>query len=250
MPTQGHPNGRKPSPSSNLSREADHRIANSLAMISALVRLRASKVMSAEDPQVFLREIADRIETVAQLHRVIAHSSTEAVRLCDYLQGICERLSRALASEQPVFSLACSAEHIVPPTVALPLGLIIAELFSNSMKYAHPSGLPVAIAISCSRSADHRLTIVYEDDGVGFSEGFDIACDGHLGMRFIRLLGGQLDGTSEWLSDPLGIRYKLSIQVEPVLPEHLNGHTVPSRSDSAPLLPDPVQSQAQDAPIA
>jgi len=247
MPTQGHPNGRKPPPSSSLSREADHRIANSLAMISALVRMRASKVIAAEDPQVFLREIADRIETVAQLHRLIAHAGTEAVHLHDYLQSICERLSRALASDEPTFSLDCSADHIVPPTVALPLGLITAELFSNSMKYAHPSGLPVAIAISCSQSAAHRLTIVYEDDGVGFPEGFDIACDGHLGMRFIRLLGEQLDGTTEWISDPLGIRYKLSLPVGPVQPEHMNGHAVPIRSDTAPLLLDPVQSQAQDA---
>jgi two-component sensor histidine kinase len=247
MPNQGHSNGRKPPPSSNLSREADHRIANSLAMISALVRLRASKVGAAEDPQVFLREIADRIETVAQLHREIAHSSTEAVHLRDYLLGICERLSRALASDEPTFSLDCSAEHVVPPTVALPLGLITAELFSNSMKYAHPSGLPVTIAISCSRSTEHRLRIVYEDDGVGFPEGFDMAADGHLGMRFIRLLGEQLDGTPEWLSDPLGIRYELSIPVEPVQPERVNGHAI--RSDTAPLLLDPVQSQAQDAPI-
>lgn len=237
MRTKDHPDGRNPPVSSSLSREADHRIANSLTMISALVRTRAAKAMSAEDLHVFLQEIADRIEAVAQLHRVIAHCGTEAVPLRDYLQGICERASQALAADQPAFSLDCSADHIVPPTVAMPLGLIIAELFSNSLKYAHPAGLPVTIAISCSRSTDQRLTIAYEDDGVGFPEDFDSASDGHLGMQLIRLLGHQLDGTPQWVSDPLGIRYELSIPVEPAQTEHLNGH---ARSDTTSKLFAPV----------
>jgi two-component sensor histidine kinase len=193
-----------------LRGEADHRIANSLAMISSLVRLRAAKADSTDSPRTLLMEIADRIDTVGQLHRLIAQSSGGTVQLSKYLQEICERLG-ALASEGVSISVGCSPEQIVPFTVASPLGLITAELFSNSLKYAHPSGLPVKIGLSCSRSTEHQLTFVYEDDGVGFPEGFDIAHDGHLGMQFIRLLSKQLGGTPEWHSDPLGIRLEISI---------------------------------------
>ncbi len=56
----------------DLYREADHRIANSLAIISALVRARAGAAEADEDPKTFLLEIADRIETVAVLHRLLA----------------------------------------------------------------------------------------------------------------------------------------------------------------------------------
>src|SRR6202451_2879616 len=140
-----------------LRGEADHRIANSLAMISSLVRLRAARADSTDSPQTLLMEIADRIDTVGQLHRLIAQSSRGTVQLSKYLQEICERLG-ALASEGVSFSVGCSPEQIVPFTVASPLGLITAELFSNSLKYAHPSGLPVKIALSCSRSAEHQLT--------------------------------------------------------------------------------------------
>jgi two-component sensor histidine kinase len=194
-----------------VSGEADHRIANSLAGIASLVRVRAAKGNSADDPETFLTEIADRIDTVAKLHRLVAHSNTGAVQLSKYLQEICERLSSALAApEATSFSVDCPPEQIVPFTMALPLGLITAELFSNSLKYAHPAGTPLKVTLSCCRAED-GMRIVYEDDGVGFPEGFDITHDGHLGMTFIRLLSEQLKGTPEWRSDPLGIRFEMVV---------------------------------------
>ena len=193
-----------------LGGEADHRIANSLAVIASLVRVRAAKGNSADDPQTFLMEIADRIDTVSKLHRLVAHSNTDAVQLSKYLQEICERLRSALAPGATSFSVDCPDEQTVPFTMALPLGLLTAELFSNSLKYAHPAGTPLKITISCCR-ADDGLSIVYEDDGVGFPEGFDITHDGHMGMTFIRVLSDRLEGTPKWLSDPLGIRFEMVV---------------------------------------
>jgi two-component sensor histidine kinase len=192
------------SPRLELSREADHRIANTLAVISSLVRVRARAANDTDGVQTFLMEIADRIETVAKLHRLLAASDNGSVQLNDYLQEICKRLSSALASSSISYSVDCSFAHIVPFGMAQPLGLIVAELFSNSLKYAHPAGTPVKIAVSCTRT-----TMRYEDDGVGFPEGFDVSHDGHLGMRFIRSLSVQLNGTESWLSDPLGIRFEI-----------------------------------------
>ncbi len=106
--------------------------------------------------------------------------------------------------------MTCSSSRCVPFNTALPLGLITAELFSNSLKYAHPTGLPVKISVSCTRTGD-ELTMTFEDDGVGFPEGFDISHDGHLGMRFIRLLCAQLGGADTWLSDSLGVRFEIIV---------------------------------------
>ena len=99
----------------------------------------------------------------------------------------------------------------MPFNVALPLGLITAELFSNSLKYAHPTGLPVKISVSCSQTPTGELILSYEDDGVGFPEAFDVSHDGHLGMHFIRSLCGQLGATHKWLSDPLGIQFEMQV---------------------------------------
>jgi two-component sensor histidine kinase len=197
-------------PRFDLSREADHRIANSLAAISGLVRVRARAANDIDDPQTFLVEIADRIETVAKLHRLFATSDAGSVRLNDYLQEICERLSGAIAPASTSYSVTCSPEYLVPFNTALPLGLIAAELFSNSLKYAHPAGLRAKISISCNHTGD-ELTMRYEDDGVGFPEGFDISHDRHLGMRSIRSLCAQLSGATTWVSDPLGVRFEIIV---------------------------------------
>ena len=196
-------------------KEADHRIANSLAVISGLVRVRA-KADQGHANETFLLEIADRIDTVGKLHRLIAHPNSDTIELQIYLQEICQRLGSALATTAaPSFSVSCPLNQTVPFNVAMPLGLITAELFSNSLKYAHPAGLPAKISVSCNAilaDAPSALLFVYEDDGVGFPEGFDISNDGNLGMRFIRSLSEQLQGTQNWTSDPLGVHFELSFR--------------------------------------
>jgi two-component sensor histidine kinase len=196
-----------------MAAEADHRIANSLSVIASLVRVRASKGRGTADPAMFLKEIAERIDTVGKLHHHIARSQTGAVQLDAYLEEICQRLKAALGTPATSFSIACPPTIVVPFTVALPLGLMAAELFSNSLKYAHPAGLPVKIGLFCAQAAPDELTVVFEDDGVGFPEDFDTAHDGHLGMRFIRLLSDQLGGAPNWLSDPLGIRFEMTAKL-------------------------------------
>ncbi len=203
-----------PPPTFGPSGEADHRIANSLAAISGLVRVRARAADHVVDPKTFLLEIADRIDTVGKLHRLLANSNSANVRLDQYLQEICDRLGSALAANTPVYSVDCSSEHIVPFSLALPLGLITAELFSNSLKYAHPTGLPVKISVSCRRTSTGDLFLSYADDGVGFPETFDELHDGYLGMRFIRSLTEQLAGKHKWLSDPLGVRFEMRFPYE------------------------------------
>ena len=189
--------------------EAEHRIANSLQMISALVRQRA-KSSQVSDPQTFLLEIADRIETVGKLHRLLGESTaTGTVQIRTYLKDICDRLRGALAPTATSFSFDCPLDCPLPAKTALPLALITAELVSNSLKYAHPTGLPTKITLSCRPDEKGDLMMVYEDDGVGFPEGFSVTGAGHVGMRLIQLLSKGIGAHHEWLSDPLGIRFEI-----------------------------------------
>jgi two-component sensor histidine kinase len=130
-------------------KEAEHRIANSLQLISSLVRQRA-RSGAVSDPRTFLLEIADRIETVGKLHRFLGESTSGTVQLRKYLEEICNRLRGALTPAATSFSFDCPADCHVPAKTALSLGLITAELISNSLKYAHPAGLPTKISLSCA----------------------------------------------------------------------------------------------------
>ena len=60
--------------------------------------------------------------------------------------------------------------------------------------------------------------IAYEDDGVGFPEGFEVNETGHMGMNFIRLLSEGLDSHHEWQSDSLGIRFEIVVPPRRVTP--------------------------------
>jgi two-component sensor histidine kinase len=193
------------------SAEVDHRVANSLSVIAGLVRVRASRADGVADPKVLLLEVAERIDTVARLHRHMAHAKHDQIELGGYLQEIGDGLSQALTRAGTTLTIDCPPGLMASFKVALPLGLITAELFSNSLKYAHPTGLPVKIELSCRQAGSDGLALVYEDDGVGFPEGFDAAQDGHLGMRFIRLLSEQLNAERRWDSTPLGLRFELIV---------------------------------------
>ena len=193
-------------------KEAEHRIANSLQLISALVRQRA-RTREVSDPRTFPLEIADRIETVGKLHRFLGESTTGTVQLRKYLEEICNRLRGALTPTATSFSFDCPADCQLPAKTALSLGLITAELISNSLKYAHPAGLPIRISLSCAHQEEGRLMIAYEDDGVGFPEDFDFNEAGHMGMNFIRLLSMGLEGHHEWRSDSLGIRFEIVLPI-------------------------------------
>jgi two-component sensor histidine kinase len=206
--------GNSPSESFQASREeADHRIANSLQMISALVRLRA-RSGQLSDPQTFLVEIADRIETVGKLHRFLSRSTTGTIQLGAYLEEICTRLRGAVSPAATSWSFDCPSDCALPAKTALSLGLITAELVSNSLKYAHPAGLPTRISLSCAKVGQGSLKIAYEDDGVGFPESFDATASGHMGMNFISLLSQGVGGHHEWRSDSLGIRFEIVLPVQ------------------------------------
>jgi two-component sensor histidine kinase len=192
--------------------EAEHRIANSLQMISALVRLRA-RSGDVSDPRTFLLEIADRIETVGKLHRFLSESTTGTVQLGAYLEEVCSRLRGAVAPAATSLSFDCPRDCSLPAKIALPLALITAELVSNSLKYAHPAGLPTRISLSCAHEQKGSLKIAYEDDGVGFPENFDVTQSGHMGMSFIRLLSKGVGGHHEWQSDSLGIRFEIVLPI-------------------------------------
>lgn len=192
----------------NISGEADYRIAKSLTLISGIVRLQAFKG-ELGDPRLALSEIANRIDAVARLHSLLAQSMTGTVQLRKYLEQVCESSVRALCYFPTTFAVSCSPEHIVPFRLALPLGLITAELLSNSAKYSHPGGLPLRIRIRCRRDASDALTYLYQDDGVGFPDNFDVGRDGHVGMRLIKSLSERSRAAHHWSSGPSGLSFEM-----------------------------------------
>jgi two-component sensor histidine kinase len=187
-------------------KEADHRIANSLSAISGLVRMKASHA-SGDDLRRILLDVAGRIDAVARLHRVLSHTNGTAVPLGQFFRDVCKAMKTTVADGSVTVTVTCSDELTLPPQQALWLGLLIAELLSNSIKYAHPTGLLTNITLGCERDHDDTFAFSFEDDGIGLPENFDPAGSDSLGMNIVKSLSEQLCGRLEWQDIGIGLRF-------------------------------------------
>lgn len=190
--------------------ELNHRVCNSLAAISSLVQMKARRAPTADVREALL-DAAARIDTVARLHRLLAQDDDEtAVSLERILSDVCAAMKSITAGSDDLLvtsPIACARGLTVSSFQALRLGFLTAELISNALKYAHPTGLPTVIRIACREDGDGMVIYTFEDDGVGFPENFDPAQHPGLGMKIIRSLGAQLQGRCEWQDHGVGLRF-------------------------------------------
>jgi two-component sensor histidine kinase len=155
--------------------EANRRIANHLAMLAALLRVRAKsfgqvhKPMSGEDVRFVLEEFAGRLETVGKLNRGLASMANgPPIDIAEYLADIAQGLVSSLTVKGQI-ALDCEfpATCVLPVEQAATLGLLIGKLITNAVKYAHPAGVAGAIKRETSKRDDATIAIEVSDDGVG-----------------------------------------------------------------------------------
>jgi two-component sensor histidine kinase len=206
-------------PTGALVAEAHHRIANSLTAISSLVQHQALRLTAGGEPlpasavRQLLFDVRARVDAVARLHRQLSDASpNEPVDLGAYLHQVSHELVSSLAQPGTMtLHFDCELGCRVAPERALHLGLIAVELVTNSLKYAHPSGVAGSISIRCYRHA-RRMAIDISDDGVGLPEGFDPKGSGS-GLKLVRSLVDQVGGTITFRSDSLGFRSSIEVPV-------------------------------------
>ncbi len=202
-----------------LSAESDHRIANNLMLIAGLLRLEAAglagrgRALSAQEACDLLEEAGNRIETVGRLHRLLAHVGPGSnLVLHDYLREIAKTAVDSMSASGAVtlatnFGDACE----ISSHQALAVGLMVGELVTNAVKYAHPAGVRGKIELGCDRRPDGAILIRIADDGVGLPESFDPRRHGGLGMRMVRSLADQLGASLFFDSDGIGLTVRLML---------------------------------------
>lgn len=200
-----------------LVSEANHRVANHLTLLAGLVQIQASSVakgpaqLSRDEVHAILREVAGKVIGIGQLHRrLIDMPQNETIDLGDYLIESSQALVKSLSLHTRV-GIVHRLETRCPARAeqVQPMALIVGEIVMNAIKHAHPTGIPIEIAIYCGRKADGRMLVEIEDDGVGFPEGFDPMNGGGVGLRLIRQLAASLHADLEIVSDSLGASFRL-----------------------------------------
>jgi two-component sensor histidine kinase len=199
--------------------EANHRIANSLALLTGLVRMQASSARkktgaySSAEVCHLLDGVAARISTISQLHRILSHNHADGiVSIQPHLKDVTDALVASLSpSARQVRVVHTGCDCLVMMRHVQPIVLILCEIFINAMKYAHPAGVPLIVVVDCEPTLDGRLLLTISDDGVGLPEGFQPEMDGGMGFKVMYRLAQEMGSELRILSTHLGLSFRLSL---------------------------------------
>jgi two-component sensor histidine kinase len=180
-----------------LLRELQHRIKNNIAAITSLVRLRVDAA-DTEEARRELRVIGERIETLRLVHeQVHAGSGVDHLELRSYVTALLTGLLD-LHRETPVKLNAEIAEMDISSDRAVPLGLILNEFTTNSLKYAFDEA-GGTISVRAVRVGEERVRIIIADDGRGLPpEPLRTRPASGTGMGLIAGLARQLRADVHW----------------------------------------------------
>ncbi|MGI8705661.1 MAG: sensor histidine kinase [Sphingomicrobium sp.] len=169
-----------------LLRELQHRVKNNLQMITALIRLEA-RALPDEAIVTRFDRLAGRIEALALLYRSLsAGSEGQRVDLGTYLSEVASAVMHAHAVEGIRLDLKVDSWP-VSLNVAMPAGLVVNELLTNSIKHAFKGRDGGTITLHCIVD-DSGCRVLVADDGVGLGEGQKWPTEGKMAALIVRSL--------------------------------------------------------------
>lgn len=177
-----------------LLSEIHHRVKNNLQIISSLLNLQKGYVEGEESVNI-LKESQGRVRTMAMIHEKLYQSPTFSnVPIKEYVIELVSSILYSYGISKDMVHQEFDVEDLkVDIDTALPLGLIINELVTNSMKYAFPQKRgTLKIQFKLRSNDDYQLVVA--DDGVGLPEDINIETVDSLGLQLVNTLVNQLDG--------------------------------------------------------
>jgi PAS domain S-box-containing protein len=179
-----------------LLKEIHHRVKNNMQVISSLLQLQTQYIEDESMLSLF-EESQTRIHSMALIHEQLYQSQhLDRIDLPPYVENLIANLYQSFGCCNTAIKFKLNVEPIyLNIETAIPCGLIINELVSNSLKYAFPNSMTGEININFHESNSQQFHLNIKDNGVGFPANFDVENTETLGIRLVRMLINQLDGT-------------------------------------------------------
>jgi len=185
-----------------LLRESVHRTKNIMTMVFSILSLQARSKVNSE-ACFALENAVTRVQAIASAHEQLQLvENSERVEMRAYLQRLCAHLGDAFRGLRPIAVKVVSPELYLPPEQAIPLGLIVNELVTNSLKHAFRDDQDGTIDVMLSKNSAFMLVV--RDNGVGCPD-----VRPGTGSRLTRLLAQQLGARIEWQSREGGCEVRL-----------------------------------------
>ncbi|MGC9517817.1 MAG: PAS domain S-box protein [Methanomicrobiales archaeon] len=177
-----------------LLQEIHHRVKNNMQIISSLLNLQTQYLDDKEAINV-LKESQNRVKSMAMIHeKLYLTRDFSQINFGEYIRSLVSDLYYSYAVKSSKIKPVIIAEDIILGIeTAIPCGLIINELVSNTLKYAFPGDKTGNLSV-VFRRINGKYELIISDEGIGLPDDFDIKETKTLGLKLVNSLVDQIDG--------------------------------------------------------
>jgi two-component sensor histidine kinase len=195
-----------------LVREIHHRVKNNLQMVISLLNAQ-SEFLNHPSAVDAIRESRERMQAIAILHQKLYRTDTSTrINMRSYVNELVDNISSSVAdTERMEFHVDVAPDIELDISQSVPLGLILNEGITNSIKYAYGENEKGSIRISLQYTGDRQLQLKIADHGKGLPSGLDAENPHSLGLQLIRLFAEQLEGDLYFINNN-GLEINLSFR--------------------------------------
>lgn len=196
-----------------LLKEVHHRVKNNLQIISSLLSLQARYFTDQPAREIFA-ESQHRVQSIALVHEKLYRSSNlAAIDFGDYLGTLARNLFDALDGQRRGIKLDLDVVDVpLAIDIAVPCGLIVNELLTNSLKHAFPRDRTGTIRVGLRNLSTDQFVLVVADDGIGLPKDLNLRRTRSLGLELVYTFADQLGAKTE-VKGEIGTLYRFKFSV-------------------------------------